>query len=159
MGDVDPDRELVARAQKELPQRAAAYNQLVRRHTSNIYRRSYRILRSEPDAEEATQDVLMAMFRNLPSFRFERPLSSWLSVVTPLAFGMGLAFALGARNVVGAVLAGHYVRQSLAEGTTVEVAGQRGVVEEVGPVTTVIRDGEHAWRFPNTRLIEEVVKE
>jgi RNA polymerase sigma-70 factor (ECF subfamily) len=78
----DPDRELVERAQQELPKRTSAYNQLVRRHASNIFRRSYRILRSEADAEEATQEVLLAVYRSVPSFRFERPFSSWLSVVT-----------------------------------------------------------------------------
>jgi RNA polymerase sigma-70 factor (ECF subfamily) len=78
----DPDRDLVERAQQELPKRTSAYNQLVRRHASNIYRRCYRILRSESDAEEATQEVLLAVYRSLPSFRFERPFSNWLSVVT-----------------------------------------------------------------------------
>jgi hypothetical protein len=80
-------------------------------------------------------------------------------MVAALAFGMGLAFALGARNVVGGILAGHYVRQTLAEGTEVEVAGQRGVVEEIGPINTLIREGERACRIPNSRMIEEIVKE
>jgi RNA polymerase sigma-70 factor (ECF subfamily) len=82
MGSHDPDRELVERAQKELPKRTSAYNQLVRRHAGNIFRRSYRVLRSEADAEEATQEVLLAVYRSLPAFRFERPFTSWLNVVT-----------------------------------------------------------------------------
>jgi hypothetical protein len=79
--------------------------------------------------------------------------------VAAMAFGMALAFALGSRNVVGAILAGHYVRQSLPEGAVVEVAGERGVVEEIGPINTLIRDGERACRIPNGRMIEEIVKE
>ncbi|MDP3937488.1 MAG: hypothetical protein Q8R92_05050, partial [Deltaproteobacteria bacterium] len=47
------------------------------------------------------------------------------------AFGLGvsLAFALGSREVVRAILAGHYLRQSLAEGERYEVEGRGGVLE------------------------------
>ena len=78
----DPDRELVARAQSELPYGTAAFNELVRRHSSRVYGRSYGILRSSADAEEAVQDVFLATFRNLPRFRFERPFVHWLNTVT-----------------------------------------------------------------------------
>lgn len=78
----DPDRELVERAQSELPYGTAAFNELVRRHSSRVYGRSYGILRSSADAEEAVQDVFLATFRNLPRFRFERPFVHWLNTVT-----------------------------------------------------------------------------
>ncbi|MGI9590045.1 MAG: hypothetical protein ACR2P8_01655, partial [Myxococcota bacterium] len=78
--------------------------------------------------------------------------------VAALVAGMSLAFALGARDVVRGILAGHYLRQSLPEGSPVEVAGERGVVEQVGPVSTVFRDGERSWSVPNTRLLDEVVR-
>lgn len=69
---------------------------------------------------------------------------------------LGVAFALGARPVVGHILAGHFLRQSLAEGGPLEVDGRRGVVERVGPVDTLLRDGERTWSVPNARLLEEV---
>jgi len=78
----DPDRGLVERAQAELPYGTTAYAELVRRHSAAVYRRCYRILRSEADAEEAAQDVFLAVFRNLPRFVFERPFGHWLSTVT-----------------------------------------------------------------------------
>jgi small-conductance mechanosensitive channel len=78
--------------------------------------------------------------------------------VAALVAGMSLAFALGARDVVRGILAGHYLRQSLPEGSPVEVAGERGVVEQVGPVSTVFRDGERSRSVPNTRLLEEVMR-
>jgi RNA polymerase sigma-70 factor (ECF subfamily) len=77
----DPDRALVERAQSELPYGTAAFNQLVRRHSERVYARSYRILRSEADAEEAVQDVFLAVFRSLPRYRFEKPFQNWLSVI------------------------------------------------------------------------------
>lgn len=80
--DEDPDREIVERAQAELPYGTAAFNQLVRRHSSRVYGRAYGILRSSADAEEAVQDVFLATFRNLPRFRFERPFVHWLNTVT-----------------------------------------------------------------------------
>lgn len=78
----DPDRELIERAQAELPYGTAAFNEIVRRYSSKVYGRSYGILRSSADAEEAVQDVFLATFRNLPRFRFERPFVHWLNTVT-----------------------------------------------------------------------------
>ncbi|MCR9095236.1 MAG: sigma-70 family RNA polymerase sigma factor [bacterium] len=78
----DPDRELVEQAQAELPYGTSAYNELVRKHSGRVYARSYGILRSTADAEEAVQDVFLAVFRNLPRFRFERPFVHWLNTVT-----------------------------------------------------------------------------
>mgnify|MGYP001812166076 CR=1 FL=1 len=78
----DPDREVVERAQAELPYGTTAFNELVRRHSSRVYGRCYRILRSSADAEEAVQDVFLATFRNLPRFRFEKPFVHWLNTVT-----------------------------------------------------------------------------
>lgn len=78
----DPDRELVERAQAELPYGTSAFNEIVRRHSSRIYGRSYGILRSSADAEEAVQDVFLATFRNLHRYRFERPFGHWLNTVT-----------------------------------------------------------------------------
>jgi RNA polymerase sigma-70 factor (ECF subfamily) len=82
MMEGDPDRELIVRAQKELPYGTSAYDALVRRYSSRVFGRSYRILRSEGDAEEAAQDVFLAVFRNLPRYRFEKPFSHWISTVT-----------------------------------------------------------------------------
>jgi RNA polymerase sigma-70 factor (ECF subfamily) len=82
MGSRDPDRDLVERAQLELPYGTSAYNQLVHRYSAHVFRRSYRILRSRADAEDAAQDVFLAVYRSLPRFRFERPFSHWLSTIT-----------------------------------------------------------------------------
>ena len=78
----DPDRALVERAKAELPYGTSAFNELVRKYTSRVYGRSYGILRSSADAEEAVQDVFLAVFRNLPRFRFDRPFIHWLNTVT-----------------------------------------------------------------------------
>ena len=82
MMESDPDRELIERAQRELPYATSAYDELVRRYSARVYGRSYRILRSEGDAEEAAQDVFLAVYRNLPKYRFEKPFSHWVSTVT-----------------------------------------------------------------------------
>lgn len=78
----DPDRPLVERVQSELPYGTTAFNQLVRRHSGRVYGRAYGIVRSQPDAEEAVQDVFLAVYRHLGRFRFERPFQNWLSVIT-----------------------------------------------------------------------------
>jgi len=78
--------------------------------------------------------------------------------VAAIMAGMGLAFALGARDVVRGILAGHYLRQSLPQGEAIEVGGERGEVEQIGPVNTLLRDGERSWSIPNTRLLDEVIR-
>jgi hypothetical protein len=79
------------------------------------------------------------------------------AVVGAVAVTVGVAFALGARPVITHILAGHFLRQSLPSGGSVEVGGQRGTVERVGAVDTLVRDGEHTWSIPNGKLIEEIV--
>jgi hypothetical protein len=78
-------------------------------------------------------------------------------LVATLGLTMGLAFALGARSVITHILAGHYLRQSLATGQQVEVAGRKGVVDHVGAVSTVFRKGDRSWSVPNASLLEDVV--
>jgi small-conductance mechanosensitive channel len=74
-------------------------------------------------------------------------------------FGLttGLAFALGSRTLVTHILAGHYLRQSLTTGESVEVGGRKGTVERVGAVNTVFRKGDRSWTVPNAALLEDVV--
>ncbi len=79
------------------------------------------------------------------------------AVIGTLAVTLGIGLALGARPIVTQILAGHFLRQSLPPGGTVEVAGRSGVVERVGSVETLLRDEERAWSIPNARLLEEIV--
>jgi hypothetical protein len=78
-------------------------------------------------------------------------------LVATLGLTMGLAFALGARNVVTHILAGHYLRQTLVAGQPVEVAGRAGVVDRVGAVSTVFKKGDRSWSVPNAALLEDVI--
>jgi hypothetical protein len=79
------------------------------------------------------------------------------AAVAALGISIGIAFALGARPVITHILAGHFLRQTLATGGSVEVEGRRGVVERVGAVDTLLRDEAGAWSIPNARLINKVV--
>lgn len=79
-----------------------------------------------------------------------------------LALGFGLAFGLGGRDVMAGILAGYYLRQRLAAGDHVEVAGMEGNVREVGPVATIIETQENGLRnrhtVPNTKMLNEAVR-
>ena len=78
--------------------------------------------------------------------------------VAAIMAGMGLAFALGAKDVIRNILASHYLRQTLPTEAELEVAGERGVVQEIGPIHTVFRNGDQTFRVPNARLVDEVIK-
>ena len=90
MSGEDPDRALVEAAQAQLPYGTAAYDQLVRRHSDAVYRRCVRLLQSQADAEEVSQEVFLAVFRALPRYRFERPFLHWLNTITLNACRMAL---------------------------------------------------------------------
>jgi hypothetical protein len=77
--------------------------------------------------------------------------------VAAITAGMGLAFALGSREIVAAILAGHYLRQTLPEGEVVEVDGRRGKVDQIGAIATRFEDGDHSWSVPNRRLMDEII--
>lgn len=80
------------------------------------------------------------------------------AVLGALGVTVGIAFALGARPVITHILAGHFLRQSLPSGGSVEFGGRRGILERVGAVDTLLRDGDRTWSVPNGRLLEEVVE-
>ena len=72
-------------------------------------------------------------------------------------FGIGLAFALGARPVITHIMAGHFLKQSLPRAVSIEIDGKRGLVERVGAVDTLLRSDDQVWTVPNGQLLDRVV--
>ena len=77
-------------------------------------------------------------------------------VVSAAALSMGLAFAIGARPLVTHILAGHFLRQQLVPGGSIEVDGRRGQIERVGALETLLRNDDQAWSIPNSMLLDAV---
>lgn len=86
-------------------------------------------------------------------------LLQWSAVVAIAAglFAVALAFALGSREVVEAILAGHYLRKSLRGVQEVSVIGRTGALVQIGPTDTLFRSGSDCWSVPNRQLLREVV--
>jgi RNA polymerase sigma-70 factor (ECF subfamily) len=55
-----------------------AFEALVRRHQPAIYRVALRMLGSETDAQDATQETFVRAWRALPRFRHDSVLTTWL---------------------------------------------------------------------------------
>ncbi len=72
------DRELVARASRG---DAAAFSQLVRAHSDLVYRVALRILGAD-DAQDASQEVWIRVWRNLENFRGQSKFGTWLYRIT-----------------------------------------------------------------------------
>jgi hypothetical protein len=100
-------------------------------------------------------------FKNL-GIEFDLLNYAILIVLAGLALGFGLALGLGGRDVMAGILAGYYLRQRLAAGDEVDVAGMQGTVREVGPVATIIETDEHGLlnrhSVPNTKMLNEAVR-
>jgi hypothetical protein len=82
------------------------------------------------------------------------PLTALLAAA---GLSVGLAFALGAQPIITHILAGHFLKQSLPRDRFVEVDGERGIVERVGPTDTLLKNGDRRWSVPNGQLLERVV--
>jgi RNA polymerase sigma-70 factor (ECF subfamily) len=72
------DRNLVARASRG---DVEAFTKLVRAHSSLVYRVSLRMLGSQ-DAQDASQEVWIRVWRNIRGFRGESAFSTWLYRIT-----------------------------------------------------------------------------
>lgn len=55
-----------------------AFEELVRRHRTRIYRVALRMLANPADAEDAAQDAFVRCWSALPGFRAESSFSTWL---------------------------------------------------------------------------------
>lgn len=55
-----------------------AFEALVRRHQAAVYRVALRMLASQADAQDATQDTFVRAWRSLGRFRRESAVSTWL---------------------------------------------------------------------------------
>ncbi|OYT72383.1 MAG: RNA polymerase subunit sigma [Chloracidobacterium sp. CP2_5A] len=72
------DAELVRRAQSELPYRVGAFEALMRRHGSRIVGLCRRFARNPADAQDLAQEVMVRVFFELPRFRGESAVTTWL---------------------------------------------------------------------------------
>ena len=60
----------------------SALTLLIERHQAQVYRLALGVLASHEQAEDATQEALMAMLNSLPRFRGESRFSTWLYRIT-----------------------------------------------------------------------------
>ncbi|NMP31006.1 sigma-70 family RNA polymerase sigma factor [Thalassotalea sp. M1531] len=56
----------------------SAWEGLVKRYESGIYNYAYRMVNHPDDAMDLMQDIFIAVFRNLSSFRGDSPFKGWL---------------------------------------------------------------------------------
>lgn len=74
-----PDAVLVERA---LAGDREAFNALVLRHQTVVYRVCYRVLGNPDDAADATQEAFLRAYRRLDSFRGQSAFKTWLMRLT-----------------------------------------------------------------------------
>lgn len=77
------DGEPMAPADEDLVERALrgsgqAWRQLLGRYERRLYNHALRLTGHRDDAVDLTQEILLAVFRNLPTFRGECPFSAWV---------------------------------------------------------------------------------
>jgi RNA polymerase sigma-70 factor (ECF subfamily) len=71
----DPDRDLIVRWQAG---DESAFEELIRRHESRVYRLLYRMMGSKEDAEDLTQETFLSLHRHGHRFRAEAKFSTFV---------------------------------------------------------------------------------
>lgn len=79
--DTLSDGALCERAAGELPYVTTAYEALVRRHQSNLFRFCRRMLRDADRAEDATQETLIRVYHALSDFEGRADFKTWLFTI------------------------------------------------------------------------------
>jgi RNA polymerase sigma-70 factor (ECF subfamily) len=116
------DASLVRRAQDG---DVAAFDVLVRRHGGRAYRVALRLLNNTHDAEDATQDALVAAWRALHRFRGDSAFSTWLyRIVTNTALNQ----ATRQRKPAVPIEADLAAADSAGPGAVVEQAGRHAAL-------------------------------
>ncbi len=69
------ERDLVARS---IRGDTEAFRDLVAQYYGKVYAAAYRALGDHAQAEDVTQEVFLKVYRNLPSFKHEKPFSHWV---------------------------------------------------------------------------------
>ena len=82
---------------------------------------------------------------------------SLVAVLTAALLAVSISFAIGSREVVGSILAGYYLRKSLREGASIQVAGRSGTLVRIGPVDALFQAKDTSWSVPNQKLLREVI--
>jgi len=72
------DEELVRRCRAEVPYGTSAFEILVRRYEPSVLRTCWHYLRDPAEAQEASQDVFIRVFRGLQRFEGRSSLRTWL---------------------------------------------------------------------------------
>ena len=77
-------------------------------------------------------------------------------IIAGIVLAMALSIGLGSRSIMSNVLARYYIAQLFHVGDKVSLAGQKGTIIKITPVSIVIQtDDEEKLYIPNDRIIEE----
>lgn len=84
--------------------------------------------------------------------------ANFIIIIGSVLFAFALAFGLGARDILGNMLAGLYSRKSFQVGQYIRLQDMEGVIEQMNSISFILRRGDHRVSIPIRRLLEENVE-
>ncbi len=82
-----------------------------------------------------------------------------LVLLSGLAIAIALSFGLGTRDVTRNLVAGFYARKLFHVGEEIEIGGERGVLNAITPIQTLVERKGQVVAIPNSVFLDQVVKQ
>lgn len=84
--------------------------------------------------------------------------SNFIVIIGSIFLAFALAFGLGAKDILGNMIAGLYTRKNFHSGQHIKIDGMEGIIEKIDSVNFSLKTGDRRVIMPVKKLIEEKVE-
>jgi hypothetical protein len=84
--------------------------------------------------------------------------SNFVIIIGSVFLAFALAFGLGAKDVLGNIVAGLYTRKNFHSGQRIKIDGKEGTIEKIDSINFVLKTGDSRIIMPIKKLVEETVE-
>lgn len=84
--------------------------------------------------------------------------TNFIVIIGSLFLAFALAFGLGAKDILGNMVASLYAKKTFHSGQVIKINGVEGTIEKIDSVNLILNIGERRVTMPVKKLVEETVE-
>ncbi len=84
--------------------------------------------------------------------------TNFIVIIGSLFLAFALAFGLGAKDILGNMVASLYAKKTFHSGQVIKINGIEGTIEKIDSVNLILNTGERRVTMPVKKLVEETVE-